>query len=78
MERKISSARFAVLGLGKLGGILLEAFLRQGLVRAENVKATVHHAENAGTCAQTYGVDVSTDNPGAVREADVEKQCEHR
>ena len=75
MERKISSARFAVLGLGKLGGILLEAFLRQGLVRAENVKATVHHAENAGTCAQTYGVDVSTDNPGAVREADVVLLC---
>ena len=37
----------AVLGAGKMGGILLQAFLKQNLFAADQIHATVAHAEKA-------------------------------
>ena len=39
--------RVAVLGAGKMGGILLQAFLKNNLLAAEQIFATVQHAERA-------------------------------
>ena len=69
------TSRFSIIGLGKLGGILLEAFLDQGLTKAGQVRATVHHAANAEARAQRFGVEVSTDNAFAVKDADVVLLC---
>jgi pyrroline-5-carboxylate reductase len=68
-------ARIAVLGAGKMGGILLQAFLKRGLFRPEQACATVHHAEKALLLSKSLGVAVSTDNVGAVREADIVLVC---
>ena len=38
---------FAVLGAGKMGGILLQTFLKQNLFAPEQIHATVAHAEKA-------------------------------
>src|SRR5882724_3799154 len=71
MSQKLLGKRLAVLGTGKLGGILLRAYLKQGLFDAGRVTATVKHAEKAATLAKELGVSVSTDNRKAVHGADI-------
>jgi pyrroline-5-carboxylate reductase len=62
--------RVAVLGLGKIGSILLEGLLEAGLPPG-NAVATVRHAERAQTLGAKHPVPVGTDNRAAVRGADV-------
>ena len=71
MKTKLSQKRLAVLGAGKIGGILLRAFLKQGLVSPKNALATVQHPERAQAIRQELGIRVSTDNRAAAREADI-------
>ena len=63
--------RLAVLGAGKLGGILLQAFVRSGLFAPEQIVATVGHAARAEALGRQFGLQVTTDNQAAVRGADV-------
>jgi pyrroline-5-carboxylate reductase len=71
MSRELSNKRLAVLGAGKLGGILLRAYLKQGLFDARCVTATVRHAERAATLARELGISVTNDNREAIKDADV-------
>jgi pyrroline-5-carboxylate reductase len=71
MIPKLPDKKLAVLGAGKLGGILLRAYLKQGLFRAKNVTATVKHGEKAAAIAKELGVSVSNDNQKAVKGADI-------
>jgi pyrroline-5-carboxylate reductase len=71
MPNKLSDKNLAVLGTGKLGGILLRAYLKQGLFPPKRVTATVRHEEKAATLAKELGVSVSTDNRRAVKDADI-------
>jgi pyrroline-5-carboxylate reductase len=71
MSRKLSDKKLAVLGIGKLGGILLRAYLKQGLFVSNRVTATVRHAERAGALAKELGVVVTNNNREAVRGADI-------
>jgi pyrroline-5-carboxylate reductase len=61
----------AVLGAGKMGGILLQAFLKQNLFAAGQIHATVAHAERALALSTQWGVDVSTNNRAAAEQADL-------
>ncbi len=54
----------AILGAGKMGGILLQAFLKNNLVNAESIFATVQHAPRAVALSAQFGVQVTTDNLG--------------
>jgi pyrroline-5-carboxylate reductase len=71
MPLKLSHKKLAVLGAGKLGGILLRAYLKQGLFKAKNVTATVKHGEKAVALAKELGVSVTSDNRKAVKDADI-------
>jgi pyrroline-5-carboxylate reductase len=71
MANKLAGKRLAVLGTGKLGGILLRAYLKQGLFAPELVSATVKHGEKAASLAKELGVGVTTDNRKAVHGADI-------
>src|SRR5579859_7830143 len=71
MAQKLSEKKLAVLGAGKLGGILLRAYLKQGLFKAKNVTATVKHGEKAAALAKELGVSVTSDNRKAVKDADI-------
>jgi len=75
MAESKSRMRLAVLGAGKIGGILIDAFVKQGLVSPKNIFATVQHAgrERKGTSA--LGVPPGNDNREAVRKADVILLC---
>jgi pyrroline-5-carboxylate reductase len=71
MSFKLSDKKLAVLGTGKLGGILLRAYLKQGLFVAKRVTATVKHGEKAAALAKELGVAVTNDNRKAVKGADI-------
>lgn len=68
---QLPNVRVAVLGAGKMGGILLQAFLKENLFSDEKIHATVHHAEKAVALSTQWGVDVTTDNAKAASEADL-------
>jgi pyrroline-5-carboxylate reductase len=71
MNQQLTSKKLAVLGTGKLGGILLRAFLKKNLLPPKNVTATVKHTEKASTLAKELSVSVTTDNRKAVHGADI-------
>ena len=68
---QLPHVRVAVLGAGKMGGILLQAFLKQNLFAPDQIHATVGHAEKAIALSVQWGVDVSTNNLEAARQADL-------
>ncbi|MGA3032908.1 MAG: pyrroline-5-carboxylate reductase [Terracidiphilus sp.] len=68
---KLPEVRVAVLGAGKMGGILLQAFLKENLFAADKIHATVGHAERALALSTQWGVDVSTNNLEAARASDL-------
>jgi pyrroline-5-carboxylate reductase len=70
-----SGKRVAVLGVGKMGGILLNALLDKGLLSRKLTTATVQHEERARILEQKLGVPVSTDNAAAVRDAEIILVC---
>ncbi len=63
--------RVAILGAGKMGGILLQAFLKNSLLLPEQLVATVQHPDRAQALSAQFGVDVGTDNLAAAEQADV-------
>jgi pyrroline-5-carboxylate reductase len=63
--------RVAVLGAGKMGGILLQAFLKSGLFPPGDVVATVAHEGRGRLLSTQLGVNVTTDNLAAAQSADV-------
>jgi len=70
-DKDLKKLRVAVLGAGKMGGILLQAFLKQQMLGPDQLTATVAHEERAAALSAQWGVQVSTDNLAAVRTADV-------
>jgi pyrroline-5-carboxylate reductase len=71
MARELSDKKLAVLGAGKLGGILLRAYLKQGLFVSNCVTATVKHVERAAALAKELNVAVTTGNREAVKGANI-------
>jgi pyrroline-5-carboxylate reductase len=85
-ESKVKTARsaraatqqkkLALLGCGKLGTILLQAFLQRGLINKDEVIATVQHAEKCKSLSDTIaGVAFSTDNRAAAAAAPIVLIC---
>jgi pyrroline-5-carboxylate reductase len=68
---QLPNIRVAVLGAGKIGGILLQAFLKQNLFAADQIHATVGHMEKAIALSVQWGVDVSTGNLEAASQSDL-------
>lgn len=75
MGYDFSGKRVAVLGAGKMGGILLKALLEKGLLSRASTCATVAHEERATALAAKLGIPVGTDNLAAVKNADIVFVC---
>jgi pyrroline-5-carboxylate reductase len=60
----------ALLGVGHLGEAVLSGLIDSGLPPAQ-IWATAQPPERAAALSDRYGVEVGTDNPSAVAEADV-------
>lgn len=67
----LSKHHVAVLGSGKMGGILVQAFLNEQLLAPTNLVATVKHGERAEDLSRQWGIGVTTDNLAAARGADL-------
>lgn len=63
--------KVAVLGAGKMGGILLQGFLKNNLLGTDQLVATVQHEDRATALSAQFGVSVTTDNAAAAAWADV-------
>lgn len=75
MAHSNSGMRLAVLGAGKMGGILIEAFVKHQLVPAKNIVATVQHPARERKNGAMLGIELSSDNRAAVKNADVVLLC---
>lgn len=75
MTQKLTEKKLAILGAGKLGGILLRAYLKQELFAPKRVTATVAHTEKAAALSKELGVAVKTENRKAVQGADIVLLC---
>lgn len=75
MSETLAKKRLAVLGAGKMGGILLQAFLKSGVVAAEKLCATVAHQERAKELARRWGIAVTCDDRAAAQDADIILLC---
>jgi pyrroline-5-carboxylate reductase len=70
-KRDLSTQQVAVLGAGKLGGMLLQALVREGMLSKDLTRATVRHVERVPGLASKLGIAVGTDNAKAVQGADI-------
>ena len=75
MKRAMSKEKVAFLGLGKMGGILLQALLKKNLLSPKNTVATVRHPERAQSLSQELGIPVTTDNRQAAQKSDLVLLC---
>ena len=75
MAHSSTQMKLAVLGAGKMGGILIEAFVKRGLVQPQDISATAHPADLARANAAKLPISVGTNNRAAVCGADVVLLC---
>jgi len=75
LSETLAKKRLAVLGAGKMGGILLQAFVKSGVVSQENLRATVAHEERAKNLGRQFGVAFGCDNRQAAEGADIILLC---
>ena len=74
-KHKSATRNLAILGAGKMGGILLQAFQRYQCSPALELSATVQHANRAEALAQRFSIPVTTDNRATARAADIIFLC---
>src|SRR5258706_6459573 len=74
-QSSIGKKKVAVLGAGKIGSILLQSFLRDGLLSPGQTWATVAHSERARMLKEKLKVHAGTDNSEAVKDADIVFFC---
>lgn len=67
----LTGSRVAILGAGKMGGTLLQGFLKSRVLDAAQISATVKHPERATQLQAQWGIAVSTDNSAAARDANI-------
>lgn len=67
----LPNVRVAIIGAGKMGGILLQAFLKNNLLHPDQLIATVQHPDRAQALSAQFGVEVETDNLAAAKQADI-------
>ena len=75
VQRFNSKKKVAVLGAGKMGAILLQSLLRDGLLSPAQTWATVAHPERARMLKEKLKVHAGTDNSVAVKNADIIFLC---
>jgi len=75
MGLDLSKKRVVLLGAGKMGGILVKAWLEKKLLSPALTSATVQHEERASALAKKLGIPVGTDNADAARNADIVFLC---
>src|ERR1035438_6687937 len=71
MGNDLAGKKVVFLGAGKMGGIILQALLKNGLLSAKSTRATVAHPERAKALATKLKIKVGTNNVEAAKGADI-------
>jgi len=71
----LEGKRLAILGLGKLGGILLRSFVGGGLLSPDQVRATDKRLAVASKLAEEFNVEIGEDNKSAADQSDIILLC---
>jgi pyrroline-5-carboxylate reductase len=71
MKSDLAGKKVAFLGAGKMGSIILQALLQNGLLSAKSTCATVAHEERAKALSAKLKVKVGTNNVEAVKGVDI-------
>jgi len=71
MATELKNKKIAFLGAGKMGGIILQALLKNGSLNTKSAFATVAHPERAKALAAKLKVKVGTNNVEAAKGADI-------
>jgi len=61
----------AILGVGMIGGTLVERLIDSGRVSADQLSGSTAHPETAEEVTDEYGIETTTDNRELVRDRDV-------
>lgn len=76
MPSKISAQmRLSIIGAGKMGGILIEAFVKHGLASQKTIRATVQHDGGERRTLSGFPITAGSDNRAAARESDIILIC---
>src|SRR5215467_675538 len=73
--RDFSKSQIAVLGAGKMGGILIKALIEKHQLSPKKIRATVGHESRTHELSKRLGIAVTTDNVSAVEGADIVFMC---
>jgi pyrroline-5-carboxylate reductase len=71
MANDLAGKKIALLGAGKMGGIILQALLKNGMLSTRSTRATVAHSDRARELSAKLKVKVGTDNAEAATGADI-------
>jgi pyrroline-5-carboxylate reductase len=71
MGNDLAGKKVAFLGAGKMGGIILQALLKNGMLSPKSTCATVAHDERAKALAAKLKIKVGTNNAEAAKGADI-------
>jgi len=69
------NSSLAVLGAGKMGGILIEAFLKHGLISPDQIFATVQQSSSERRTISSAQITLGNDNRAAAEKAGVILVC---
>ncbi|MEX0685363.1 MAG: pyrroline-5-carboxylate reductase [Balneolales bacterium] len=75
MTNSLTGKKIAVIGAGKMGEIITSRMLEAGVVQKEQLIASDKHSHRVAHMKATYGIDATTDNREAFRQADIIMLC---
>ena len=67
----LKNKEIAVIGVGKMGGMLSSALLKKGVVNPDQLCGTTRHPDTAERARAEYGLEMTTDNAAAAAGRDV-------
>ncbi len=67
----IKDKKIGIIGVGTIGGTLVEALVKNDIVRSENIFGSTSHEESAEKVAEKYGIESTTDNEAVVNRSDI-------
>ena len=68
---KLNLHKIAFIGGGAMAEAIIKGIIGSGLVAGETISVGEHGAERCSYLKETYGVNATTDNKEAVRDADL-------
>lgn len=67
----LNSKNIGIIGVGTIGGTLVEALIKNDIVAREMIIGSTSHEASAQEVSEKYGIETTTENTEIVEEADI-------